>query len=164
MGRHRHPARPTAPRLLALAGVLVLTATVAGPAAAPARGDAALVPAHASTPARGPMTFAVTAPAVRGLHPGAESSLRLTVANPYPYPIVVGGFRGAVTRTSTRACAPSPANLTVRAYRGQPVLVRPLSRRATVALPLVMPATVANACQRATFTIALRATAVRAGS
>jgi hypothetical protein len=109
-------------------------------------------------------TFSISAPSVTGLYPGAVKKLKLTVANPYNFAIKVTDLWGALDGTSKPNCAPSPGNLTVRVHEGVglPLVVPARSGAAAGAIPLYMPNSVVDGCQRATFTISLHGTAKKA--
>jgi hypothetical protein len=106
------------------------------------------------TPAR--TTFAVHAQDLTGLYPGAVKSFRLTVDNPNSYPIRVTELGGTLSTTSNRTCRPTPSNLVVRPRQGNvrlPLTVPARSSRGAGEIPLYMPNTVADACQRTSFVI-----------
>jgi hypothetical protein len=109
--------------------------------------------------------FAVNADTVPGLYPGAARAVTVTVTNPYHFDIRLTALSAALDATSAPACQAGPANLTVGALRAGPglPLVVPAGRPVRVGdVPLSMPNTVADACQGATFTIRLAATATKA--
>jgi hypothetical protein len=109
-------------------------------------------------------TFGVTATTVTGLYPGATRNLVLTLTNPYSFDIKVTDLSASLAGTSSPACAATAANLTVRPYQAPPSLPVTLTAnqvKAVGAIPLVMPRTVANGCQGATFTLSLTGTATK---
>jgi hypothetical protein len=141
------------------AAVLVGLPALAGCATAhPARPAAVLVADNGNS-------FSITAPDVSGLYPGTARNLLLTVTNPFGFAISVTDLWGQLDRVSPRTCVPAPSNLMVQAHAGGalPLTVPPRSGRAAGWIPLYMPNTVAEACQRATFTISLHGTAKKAG-
>jgi hypothetical protein len=88
-----------------------------------------------------------------GLYPGAKRELIVTFHNQSKRrTTVVRNLRVGDVVTTKRRCAGSRRNLRIRQYSGPPLRLRPDARR-TIVLILTMPNTVANACQRATFTI-----------
>ncbi|GAB1694373.1 hypothetical protein [Krasilnikovia sp. M28-CT-15] len=108
-------------------------------------------------------SFTVRAAPVDGLVPGTERRLVLTLDNPYDVDLLVTDLRADLVATSHAGCAPVPANLEVGRYTGPlPVRVDAGDSRTAGTVPLHMPNTVVDACQRATFTIALDASATRA--
>lgn len=157
------------------AATLALVAAVAGvPSSAAAghhhwhgfRGPALHWIHPPTTDDRDDATFTVQAPPVAGLHPGAVRNLKISVYNPHRHAIRIGGIGAQVTATSTAACAATASNLTVRPRQGRPVLpllVPARTTRAAGEIPLFMPNTVVNACQRATFTISFSGSAERVG-
>ena len=108
-------------------------------------------------------TFTVRATPVEDLYPGAVRRLRLTLTNPYAFDLQITGVHAEVVSTSRPGCAPVAANLEVRPYTGSfPVRVGAQDSEQGGAVPLHMPNSVANDCQRATFSIVLHADASRA--
>jgi len=109
-------------------------------------------------------TFSISAPNVAGLYPGATRRLKLTVTNPYGFAIKVTDLWGRLETTSKNKCVPSSSNLMVQGVDGVtlPLTVGPRSGRAAGAVPLYMPNTVVDACQRASFTISLHGKARKA--
>jgi hypothetical protein len=105
-------------------------------------------------------SFSVRATPVDGLYPGAVKQLRLTFDNPFAFDLDIGDMRADLVATSDPGCLPIPTNLEVQPYTGTfPMRVK--AKAGTV--PLHMPNSVANECQKATFTIKLSADATRAG-
>ncbi len=108
-------------------------------------------------------SFVMRAAGVAELYPGADRRLVLTMTNPYAFDLLVTDVRAELAATSNPGCEPVPANLELRAYTGElPVRVDAKSEHESGAVPLHMPNSVVDACQRATFTIALTADATRA--
>src|SRR5262245_15925019 len=64
------------------------------------------------------LDFAIEAPAVKGLYPGAEKPMKLTISNPFPYDIKITSLSGTLRSTSRSACVPSTSNLQVRPRTG----------------------------------------------
>jgi hypothetical protein len=136
---------------------------------AAAAGVAAHVAAHGSGPHRGRMELiasvnhavSVTASPVTGLYPGAPpTSLQLKIKNTYTYPIRVTSVAAKVAAATSRpGCTGAPQNLSVPPVTGG-VRINPKRSRPFV-MTVVMPKTVADACQGATFTITFTAHAVR---
>lgn len=108
-------------------------------------------------------SFAVRATPVEGLYPGADRRLVLTLDNPYGVDLVVTDVHARLVSTSRPGCAPVAENLQVRGYAGDlPLRVGAEDSREAGVVPLHMPNTVVDACQQATFTIALDAVASQA--
>jgi hypothetical protein len=108
-------------------------------------------------------SFTVQATPVDGLYPGAVRRLRLTLTNPYTFDLLVTGLRADLVGTSRPGCAPVSTNLEVQPYTGElPVGVKAEESTEAGAVPLHMPNSVVDDCQRATFTIKLSADAMRA--
>lgn len=135
-------------------------------AAAYSAGDETLRP-EVTLAARGGTTgLGVSGTAVTGLYPGNKGQLTVVVRNPYPFPISVTAVSGRLAATSRKDCQVTYANLTIGHYAGRPTLPARIAAGSQVRLgylPVWMPArTVADACQGATFTLRLDATARKA--
>lgn len=90
---------------------------------------------------------------VAGLYPGARRELIVTFHNTSKRrSTIVRNLRVDDVVTTKHGCAASRRNLRIRQYTGGPIRLRP-GRLRSVVLLLTMPNTVANACQRTTFTI-----------
>jgi len=140
----------TAVALAAAAGVAT---HVAGSGASPDRGRMELIASvqHAVT---------VTAPPVTGLYPGAGRAFTLQIKNTYPYPVRITAVKAKVAAATSRpGCAGITTNLTVT-HRGGAFTIKP-KKPAPLIMTVVMPKTVADACQGATFRITFTARAVR---
>ena len=119
---------------------------------------------HVTSGPDGELDFAVEAPEVQGLYPGAEKPMRLAVANPFAFDLKITSLSGRVSSTSSPSCAPVASNLQVRAYTGPPSLpmvVPGRDRRPAGSVVLYMPNTVANACQGVRFVIQLDGAATK---
>ena len=113
--------------------------------------------------AASPYSFTVQATPVEGLYPGAVRQLRLTLTNPYTFDLLVTGMHADLVGTSRPGCDPVSTNLEVRPYTGElPVGVEAEDSAEAGTVPLHMPNSVVDDCQRATFTIRLSADAMRA--
>ena len=140
----------TAVVLAAAAGV---ASHVAGSGASTDRGRMELIASvqHA---------VSVTAPPVAGLYPGATRTVALQIKNTYPYPVRITAVQAKVAAATTRpGCAGINTNLAVT-RKGGPITIKP-KKSAPVIMTVVMPKTVADACQGATFKITFTARAVR---
>jgi hypothetical protein len=85
------------------------------------------------------------------LYPGATRHLILTLRNPNRNrSITIRRVRVRDVVTTRRGCTASPRNLVIRQYAG-PAIRIPAGATRRVTVPLTMPNTVADACQRATF-------------
>ena len=108
-------------------------------------------------------TFVIDGQSVSGIYPGQTRYLKLTLANPFPFPLAVRELRGKVVRTSRTLCSPSEENLIVRAYAGRlPERIPPHSRKAISSLPVYMPRSATRDCASTVFIVHLTATAERA--
>jgi hypothetical protein len=111
---------------------------------------------------RSTFTFAVSGTDVRDLHPGAARRVRVTVTNPYSFPIKVHRVEARLAQTSQRRCKPIAANLTVGSYRGGlPVIVTAHKRTVAGEFEVRMPNTVAEACKNVKFELEFTARAGR---
>ncbi len=140
----------TAVALAAAAGV---AAHVAAPGAGPDRGRMELIASvkHA---------VSVTSTPVTGLYPGASKGLTLRIKNTYPYPVKITSVKTKIAAaTNHPGCGGVRTNLLVSRRAGA-VKIKP-KKTAKVIMTVVMPATVLDACQGATFKITFTARAVR---
>ena len=128
--------------LLTFAACLVAVVVVAR---APAGWRPASARSHGSAPVR------VESNRIRGLYPGATKTSTLTLRNSdRKHSVVVQRLRVLDAATTRRGCAASSRNLEIRNSRFRPFRLGPGRRRRIVAR-LIMPKTVANACQGAVF-------------
>jgi hypothetical protein len=98
---------------------------------------------------------------VRGLYPGVTRPMTVKIKNPYAFSIKVPKVKAKVaSTTSVPGCGGVAANLRVKAPKG--ALVIPKRRTKSLVLQIVMPSTVANACQGAAFRITVSARAKKA--
>ncbi|BEL10087.1 hypothetical protein Q0Z83_082780 [Actinoplanes sichuanensis] len=115
----------------------------------------------------GPTGLGVSGTAVTGLYPGNKGKLTVVVKNPYRFPVSITAVSANLVATSRPGCKATYANLTIGRYAGRPALPARIAAGKQVSLgylPVWMPAkTVADACQGATFTLRLNATARKAG-
>jgi hypothetical protein len=133
---------------------------------------AAGVAAHVAAPGPGPgdgrmeliasvkHVVSVTSSPVTGLYPGLRRTLTVRIKNTYAYRVKVTSVKARVAAATSRpGCTGAAQNLIVTPHTG-PLAVGP-RKTAAVVMTVVMPLTVANACQGATFTITFAAHAVR---
>jgi|SRR5436190_16217672 hypothetical protein len=135
---------------------------------AAAAGVASHVAASGGSPDRGRMELiasvkhavSVTATPLTGLYPGASKSLSLQIKNTYPYPVKITAIKTRIAAgTSRPGCAGTRTNLLV-SRKGGAIAVKP-KKSTPVIMTVVMPTTVVDACQGATFKITFTARAVR---
>ena len=113
---------------------------------------------------RGRVTFTTSGTPVGGLYPGATRNIRLTLTNPYRYDVQVEKLDGTLTSTSSRLCLPNQTNLLVRRYTGRlPFVLRAEQTKTVETIPVYMPPSVDDGCQRTTFTVRIRGTATKIG-
>ncbi len=106
--------------------------------------------------------FGLKGVAVTGLYPGKMKSMTVHITNPYTYSIRVKPLTAAVAlATGKPGCVGGPANLQVNRSASKTIVIKAHKTVNTV-LKVMMPGTVANACQGARFTIALHSTAGKA--
>jgi hypothetical protein len=130
-----------------------LAARAAAPGPGPGEGRMVLIASvkHAVT---------VTSTPVTGLYPGATRPLALRVKNTYSFPIRITAVKTKVAAATTRpGCAGTRTNLII-SRRGAAFSINP-NKTAIVVMTVVMPATVEDACQGATFKFTFTARAVR---
>jgi hypothetical protein len=134
---------------------------------------AAGVAAHVAAPGPGPVdgrmeliasvkhTVSVTSAPVAGLYPGASKTLTLQIKNTYAYAVRITAVKTKIAGATTRpGCAGTRANLVI-SRKGGAIVVKP-KKTVAVVMTVVMPSTVADACQGATFRMTFTARAVRA--
>jgi hypothetical protein len=125
---------------------------------------AAGVAAHAAAPGPGPGSgrmelvasvqhaVSVTSTPVTGLYPGASKKLTLRIKNTYTYPVKVTSVKTKVAAgTSRPGCAGTRANLLLSTF-ARAITIKP-KKTAPVVMTVVMPPSVADACQGAIFRI-----------
>ena len=135
---------------------------------AAAAGVASHIAVSGASPDRGRMELiasvrhavSVTATPVTGLYPGAAKNLALQIKNTYPYAVKITAVKAKIAAATNRpGCAGTRTNLTLT-HRGRAFTINP-RKAAPVIMTVVMPRTVADACQGATFKITFTARAVR---
>ena len=104
---------------------------------------------------------AITGVPVTGLYPGATRPLTVKVTNSYPFAITVTPLTTRVRSTNKLGCTGAATNLVVVPAGARSLPIR-AHRSKTVLLQVSMPASVANACQGATFSLSFSARATRA--
>jgi hypothetical protein len=140
----------TAVVLAAAAGV---ASHVAAPGPSPERGRMELIASvkHA---------VSVTSTPVTGLYPGASKALTLRIKNTYAYPVKITSVKTKLAAATSRpGCGGTRQNLLV-SRKGKAITIKP-KKTASLIMTVVMPSTVADACQGATFRITFTARAVR---
>jgi hypothetical protein len=117
---------------------------------------------HQARPhASGQVAFTIDAPPLTGLYPGATRAMKFTVTNTGNSDLRIDHLSGGLRGTTNPACAPSPSNLVVGPWQrppASPIVVPAHHKRTVGTLPLYMPNTVDNSCQRVRFTIRLDGT------
>ena len=112
-------------------------------------------PARASSEGFGRVR--ITGDRVTGLYPGAKRTLTLTLHNSDSSDnVVVRRVRIRDIRTTKHGCAPSRRNLRIAQARAAELRIRAGGTRRLGVL-LVMPNTVADACQQAVFRLRFKA-------
>ncbi len=142
--------------LLSIAVVLAAAAGAAAHVAAPGPG-----PGHGRIELIASVQHAVsvTSTPVTGLYPGAAKKLTLRITNGYTYPVKVTAVKTALAAATTRpGCAGTRANLLVSRPPGV-IAIKP-KKTAALVMTVVMPRSVADACQGATFRITFTVHAV----
>ncbi len=134
---------------------------------------AAGVAAHVAAPGPGPgdgrmeliasvkHAVSVTSTPVTGLYPRATKTLTLQIKNTYAYAVKITAVKTKIAAATSRpGCAGTRANLVINRKAGA-FVIKP-KKTALVVMTVVMPPTVADACQGATFRMTFTARAVRA--
>lgn len=103
----------------------------------------------------------VTSTAVTGLYPGATKSLTLRIKNTYAFPVKITAVKTKIAAaTNSPGCAGTRTNLLV-SHKAGTSTIKPKKTTPPIVMTVVMPKTVENACQGATFKITFTARAVR---
>lgn len=139
--------------VVVLAAAAAVAAHVAAPGGGPDRGRMELIASvkHA---------VSVTSTPVTGLYPGASKNLTLHIKNTYTFPVKVTSVKTKLaTATNHPGCAGARTNLLISSHAGA-INIKPKKTK-TAIMTVVMPATVVDACQGATFKITFTAHAVR---
>ena len=102
--------------------------------------------------------FKLSGAPITGLYPGATKPLKVKIKNPYGFTVKIKTPKTKVT-TTRAGCSGAATNLKV--VRPKITLRIPAHRSKTMTLQVVMPGTVANACQGARFSISLKAKATK---
>jgi hypothetical protein len=122
-----------------------------------------LVASQGTTPGSGTFAFTVSATPVEGLYPGAVRTLKLTFTNPYKFDLQMTAIRADLESTSNPGCAPIAENLEIQTYTGTlPAQIPADDSSEAGTIPLHMPNSVANDCQKAVFSIKVTADAAQA--
>jgi hypothetical protein len=143
---------PTAVVLATAAGV---AAHVVAPGPAPQDGRMELI-------ASVNHTVSVKTSPVTGLYPGEPPQpLTLRIKNTYGYAVKITAVKTKLAAATNRpGCTGTRANLVV-SHKAGAIVIKP-KKTAAVVMTVVMPPTVADACQGATFRMTFTARAVRA--
>ena len=135
---------------------------------------AAGVAAHVAAPGPGPQngrmeliasvnhTVSVTSSPATGLYPGEPPQpLMLRIKNTYGYAVKITAVKTKLAAATNRpGCAGTRANLVI-SHKAGVIVIKPKTT-VPVVMTVVMPPTVADACQGATFRMTFTARAVRA--
>lgn len=135
---------------------------------AAAAGVASHVATSGASPDRGGMELiasvshavSVTAAPATGLYPRASRPMTLTIKNTYSYPVKITAVKAKIAAATNRpGCVGTRTNLLV-SHTGGPFTIKP-KKSHPVIMTVMMPTTVVDACQGATFKITFTARAVR---
>ncbi|HEX3332361.1 MAG TPA: hypothetical protein VHS27_20740 [Gaiellales bacterium] len=135
---------------------------------AAAAGVASHVATSGATPDRGRMeliasvqhTVTVTATPITGLYPNDSQTMTVQIRNTYTYPVRITAVKTKVAAaTNHPGCTGSRTNILV-SHRNGAFTIKP-KKAVPVMMTVVMPKTVSNACQGATFKFTFTARAVR---
>jgi hypothetical protein len=106
--------------------------------------------------------FGLTGVPVTKLYPGAVKSMTVQIKNPYTYTIKVKPLTATVSPATGKAgCVGGAANLKVNRASSKVIVVK-AHETVKAVVKVMMPGTVANACQGAKFKINLRSSATKA--
>jgi hypothetical protein len=140
--------------------IAVLLATAAGVAVAATAHPAAAHPGRLVLIASVKHGVVLKGVPVTGLYPGASKPLSIKVKNMSGRTIKVPSLKGKLSAKTSRAgCTGARTNL-ILSWSGKAATI-PNRKTRTMALTVTMPATVADACQGATFTITVSVRATK---
>ncbi|HEY3763870.1 MAG TPA: hypothetical protein VGL44_01830 [Gaiellales bacterium] len=144
--------------LVSTAVVLAVTAGVAlSSAAHPGPAHTGRLELLAST--KKPVT--VKGVPLAGLYPGASRTLTAMIKNPNSGRIKIATIKTKVTKTSIAGCSTAAQNLTVTVTHPKAGLKIAPKKSAKLVLAVMMPTSVADACQGAKFTISITIRAIK---
>ena len=135
---------------------------------AAAAGVASHVATSGATPDRSRMeliasvqhTVTVTATPITGLYPNDSQTMTVQIKNTYAYPVRITAVKTKVAAATSRpGCTGSRTNILV-SHRNGAFTIKP-KKAVPVMMTVVMPKTVVDACQGATFKFTFTARAVR---
>ncbi|MEU8814475.1 hypothetical protein [Actinoplanes sp. NPDC048796] len=119
--------------------------------------EQAVLLSHGDRDGGGNVRFLLSGESVTGLYPGVTRKLKVTVANPFDYPIALRGLEGRLVGTARRDCPAAATSLRVGGYSGRlPIVLEPHHRTTLPgALPVTMPRNATAKCANTRFAIAL---------
>ncbi|MFG1989211.1 hypothetical protein ACGFJ7_04415 [Actinoplanes sp. NPDC048988] len=144
---------------------LVMACVVAASGQQGTPDEQAMVLTHGDRDDSGSVRLSLTGQPVTSLYPGATRRIKVSVVNPFDFPLTLGSLDARVVGTARRDCPATPANLRVGDYNGRlPVAVRP-HQRVTLSgsIAVTMPRGATPKCANTKFTIALTGTGWKAG-
>ncbi|SNY06414.1 hypothetical protein [Paractinoplanes atraurantiacus] len=125
--------------------------------------EQAMLLSHGDRDGGGNVRFVLSGESVTGLYPGITRKIKVTVANPFDYPIALRGLEGRLVGTARRDCPATPASLRVGTYSGRlPIILKPYHRTTLPgSIPVTMPRNAASKCANTRFAVALTGVAGR---
>ncbi|MBU2671035.1 hypothetical protein KOI35_46815 [Actinoplanes bogorensis] len=152
-------------RSAATVAALITTCVVAGSGQQSDAGEQAMALVHGDRSGHTDSRFMLKGQSVKGLYPGATRQIKLTVANPFGFPLTLRSVEGQLTGTNRRACPANRSTMRVGGYSGRlPITIEPYGRRTLPGtIPVSMPRDATPKCSDTQFLIDLTATGKKAG-
>ncbi|MCO8272312.1 hypothetical protein M1L60_17095 [Actinoplanes sp. TRM 88003] len=124
-----------------------------------------MVLTHGGRDSYGNVRFTLSGRPVTGLYPGATRQIKITVINPFDFPLSLQTLDGRLVGTDRRACPATGATLRVAAYSGRlPVTIKPYGRTTLAgSIPVTMPRNATPKCANTKLLISLAGTGRKAG-
>jgi hypothetical protein len=119
----------------------------------------AVAQAATSAPPSGSIRVAQTA-AVAGLLPGAATTTSVRVTNGFGFVVALRSVTTSVTVSAARRGCTAAGNIVARPVSPLPTRIA-ARRTTTIKVSVAMPASAADSCQNARFSVAVRVTASR---
>lgn len=144
---------------------LVTALVVAGGSSPGEPREQAMVLTHGGRDSDGNVRFTLSGHPVTGLYPGATRQIKVTVINPFGFPLSLQTLDGHLVGTNRRGCPATRAALRVAAYTGRlPVTIKPYGRSTLPgSIPVTMPRDATPKCANTKFQISLAGTGRKAG-
>ncbi|WP_127497933.1 hypothetical protein [Actinoplanes solisilvae] len=147
-----------------VAATLATAFIVAGGQPSDADGQTMML-THGGRDSHGNVRFTVIGQPVSGLYPGATREIKITVVNPFGFPLSLRTLDGSLVGTNRRACPATRSTLRVAGYSGLlPITIKPYGRSTLPGTILVtMPRDATPHCSNTKLQISLTGIGGKAG-